>query len=311
MRLNAMLEQIDVLPGAERQAAAGNGYRELRAGQDAADMGRHVVGALVGVAIKRGVFADQAGEKGLQIPQHVGVGVLLDGQRRAGVLAKQGEQAVREPLAFHPSPDLGGDGVQALAAGFDGNRMLRLFHGAKARTSAGPPQYHRAIAPPARWRYEEDTMKEQVVNVADRTAEIARGATRLLVNMGYRTLPELPLANGRRVDVIGLDRQGRFVVVEVKSSVADFRADGKWLEYLPYCDSFYFAVHAGFPLEILPGEVGVIVADAYDGALRRAAPVTPMPPHRRRALTVRFARTAAARLDPAAAVRTGFAIRAS
>lgn len=154
-------------------------------------------------------------------------------------------------------------------------------------------------------------MKEHSVNLAHRTAGIARGVTRLLTEMGYRTLPELPLGNGRRVDVIGLDRQGRFAVVEVKSSLADFRADAKWLDYLPYCDAFYFAVDADFPLDALPGDVGVIVADAYDGAVRRAAPIRPMNAHRRRALTVRFARTAAGRLDAGAATRTGCAIRAS
>lgn len=153
-------------------------------------------------------------------------------------------------------------------------------------------------------------MKEHSVNLANRTAGIARGVTRLLVDMGYRTLDELPLGNGRRVDVIGLDRQGRFVVVEVKSSLADFRADGKWPEYLPYCDAFYFAVDPDFPLDILPDDVGVIVANAYEGALRRAAPVRPMNPARRRALTVRFARTAASRLEDRAVWANGASIRA-
>ncbi len=158
-------------------------------------------------------------------------------------------------------------------------------------------------------------MREHSVNLpgqspADRTNGIVRGATRLLVDIGYRTLTELQLGNGRRVDVIGLDRQGRFAVVEVKSSVADFRADGKWLEYLPYCDAFYFAVDTEFLLEILPPDVGVIVADAYAGAVRRNAHVMAMNASRRRALTVRFARTAAGRLDGDAAARTGAAIRA-
>ena len=153
-------------------------------------------------------------------------------------------------------------------------------------------------------------MKEHSVNLVDRTGGIARGVTRLLGDMGYRTLVELPLGNGRRVDVAGLDRRGWFVVVEVKSSLADFRADGKWVEYLPYCDSFYFAVDLDFPLGILPPDVGIIVADAYDGAVHRAAPVRAMNPSRRRALTVRFARTAAGRLGGDTAFRTGATIRA-
>ncbi len=153
-------------------------------------------------------------------------------------------------------------------------------------------------------------MKEHTVNLAHRTAGIARGVTRLLVDLGYRTLVELPLGNGRRVDVAGLDRRGRFVVVEVKSSLADFRADCKWLEYLPYCDSFYFAVDPDFPLDILPRDVGIIVADAYDGAVHRDAPVRAMNPNRRRALTVRFAWTAAGRLEGDTVFRTGATKRA-
>jgi hypothetical protein len=153
-------------------------------------------------------------------------------------------------------------------------------------------------------------MKEHSVNLVDRTVGITRGVTRRLVDMGYRTLVELPLGNGRRVDVAGLDRRGRFIVVEVKSSLADFRADGKWFEYLAYCDSFYFAVDPDFPVDLLPGDVGIIVADAYDGAVRRDAPDRAMNPNRRRALTVRFARTAAGRLEGDRVFRTGAATRA-
>jgi hypothetical protein len=109
-------------------------------------------------------------------------------------------------------------------------------------------------------------------------------------------LTEFRLGNGRRVDIAGLDRRGTFIVVEIKSSLADYRADGKWPEYLPFCDAFYFAVGADFPLTVLPADVGVIVADAYQGAVVRPSPTTPMKAARRKALTLRFARTAAARL---------------
>ena len=125
---------------------------------------------------------------------------------------------------------------------------------------------------------------------------VARGVCRLLADMGYATLVEMPLGVGRRVDVIGLNRKGAFAVVEIKTSVADLRADRKWREYLAYCDSFYFAVPDGFPLAPLPDEGGLIVADRYGGAVVRAAAVERMAPARRRALTLRFARAAAARL---------------
>jgi hypothetical protein len=133
---------------------------------------------------------------------------------------------------------------------------------------------------------------------------IARGVCRYLRDLGYAPLTEFNLGNKRRVDVIGLNKKGHFVVVEVKSSVADFRADAKWPDYLPHADAFYFAVDRDFPADILPADWGVLIADAYGAAVLRAAPETPVNAARRRAQTVRFAKTAAARLhrvtDPTA-----------
>jgi hypothetical protein len=130
-----------------------------------------------------------------------------------------------------------------------------------------------------------------------RAADLARGVSRLFDSMGCRVLIEFPLGNGRRVDVAALDRRGTFIVVEIKSSLADYRTDGKWPEYLAFCDAFYFAVGSDFPLTALPADVGVIVADAYQGAVVRPSPTAPMSPARRKALILRFARTAAARLQ--------------
>ena len=100
-------------------------------------------------------------------------------------------------------------------------------------------------------------------------AQLRRGVSRLLADMGYGTLAEFKLTTGRRVDVIGLNDRSEFVIAEIKSSIADFRSDRKWREYLPFCDRFYFAVPADFPQSILPGDSGVIVADAYGGTIRR------------------------------------------
>jgi len=143
--------------------------------------------------------------------------------------------------------------------------------------------------PPAR----ADTAKAEHPGAAG----LARGVSRLLDSMGCAVLTEFPLGNGRRVDIAGLDRRGAFLVVEIKSSLADYRADGKWPEYLAFCDAFYFAVGSEFPLTVLPADVGIIVADAYQGAVVRPSPMAPMKPARRKALTLRFARTAAARLQ--------------
>jgi len=126
---------------------------------------------------------------------------------------------------------------------------------------------------------------------------LARGVTRLLAEHGYGTLVEFRLPAARRVDVIGLDRDSRFVIVEIKTSVADFRADQKWREYLPYCDAFYFAVPEEFPRVLLPASCGLLVADAYGAAMLRPAIEMAMNKARRRHQLVRFALAAAVRLN--------------
>ena len=127
------------------------------------------------------------------------------------------------------------------------------------------------------------------------TGAVTRGVARLLAALGYAPLLEVGLPNARRADVMALGPRGELAVVEVKSGPEDFRADRKWGEYLPYCDTFYFAVAPEFPREILPDQPGLIVADAFDGAVLRPAPVLALAPARRRALTHAFARLAALR----------------
>ena len=124
--------------------------------------------------------------------------------------------------------------------------------------------------------------------------------------MGHAVLAEVPLGNGRRADLVGLDRQGRFSLIEVKSSRADFLADHKWQDYGDWCDAFYFAVDAAFPRDLLPAAVGVIVADAHDAVIvRPSVQERSMASARRRSLTVRFARLAAVRLAAAVEEASG------
>ena len=134
-------------------------------------------------------------------------------------------------------------------------------------------------------------------------AAICRGVCRRLAEQGYATLTEVTLATGRRVDVMALDRRGEILVVEIKSSVADFRADHKWQDYLEFCDRFAFAVGPDFPRELLPEDVGLLIADAYDAHELRAPVTTALPAARRKHLLLRFAHVASARLqrrdDPA------------
>ncbi len=126
--------------------------------------------------------------------------------------------------------------------------------------------------------------------------ELARGVCRALAHRGFATLHEVSLANGRRADVLALGRDGEFVIVEIKSSVADFRSDRKWPEYRDFCDRLYFAVPNGFPLELIPEECGLIVADPFGAAFLREAPAEPLVAARRRAVLLRFAILAAGRL---------------
>jgi hypothetical protein len=139
--------------------------------------------------------------------------------------------------------------------------------------------------------------------------EILRGTSRMLIDAGLTPLPEFTLPSGRRADIAALDRDGTITIVEIKSSVADFRSDQKWPEYAEYCDRFYFAVKPEFPREILPENCGLILADRYGAEiLRTAQEAPPLPAARRKLLTLRFARVATLRLaavaDPAVIIRS-------
>lgn len=126
---------------------------------------------------------------------------------------------------------------------------------------------------------------------------LARGVARSFADLGYSVLLEVPLPNGRRADVLALDGAGQFLLVEVKSSVADFRADGKWPEYLEFCDFFYFAVPAEFPRPLLPEAPGLLIADGYGAVVERETEGRTLAPARRRALLLRFAHLAASRVQ--------------
>ena len=136
---------------------------------------------------------------------------------------------------------------------------------------------------------------ELVFSRPETTLSVTRGAARLMLDMGYAPLLEVCLPNGRRADVMALGPKGDVVICEVKSSVDDYRVDRKWQEYAPFCDAFYFAVAPEFPADILPEDVGLIVADGFGGAVLRDAPVNPLAPARRKALTLAFARLGAMR----------------
>jgi hypothetical protein len=127
-------------------------------------------------------------------------------------------------------------------------------------------------------------------------AALARGICRALMQLGYASLIEFPLVNGRRADILALGKTGHLMIIEIKSSVADFRSDRKWASYREFADRLYFAVPNDFPAVLIPEECGLIVADAFGAAVLRHGQLTPLAPARRRTLTLRFATHAANRL---------------
>jgi len=131
---------------------------------------------------------------------------------------------------------------------------------------------------------------------SERALAICRGTRRMLSALGMATLTELALADGRRADIVGLSASGDIWIVEIKSSIEDLRADQKWPDYLDWCDRFLFAVNTEFPIGVLPPDTGLIIADGYGAELIRPAPEARLAGARRKAVTLRFAQSAADRL---------------
>ena len=144
-----------------------------------------------------------------------------------------------------------------------------------------------------------------VTSFPERTALIRRAGARLCTALGWSALHEVRLPNGRRADLLALLPDGRFACIEIKSGLADFRADAKWPEYRDYADLLFFAVDTDFPHTVLPDDAGLIVCAGLEAALLRHPPGHRLAPARRRAMTQMFAALAAARLarllDPEAA----------
>ncbi|MEP5514418.1 MAG: MmcB family DNA repair protein [Bauldia litoralis] len=140
---------------------------------------------------------------------------------------------------------------------------------------------------------------------SERALAVQRGVGRLLRARGFAVVAELPLATGRRADIVGLGPAGDLWIVEIKSSVEDFRADHKWPDYRLSCGRLFFATHADVPLDIFPEDAGMILADGYGAELLREAPEHRLAAATRKAMLVRFAQAAAYRLhglvDPEAA----------
>jgi hypothetical protein len=126
---------------------------------------------------------------------------------------------------------------------------------------------------------------------------VARGTARLLHALGHGVVSELPLPSGRRADLVALDAGGEIWIVEVKSSIADFRADQKWQDYRAHCDRLFFATHMEMPHKIFPPDAGLIIADAFGAQTMREAPEHRLPAATRKSMMLIFARASALRLQ--------------
>ena len=166
-----------------------------------------------------------------------------------------------------------------------------------------PPEPYRAmnarasaIAVPVDGRQSETALK------------IARGTARLLHLHGFCVVSELPLGSGRRADLVALGGDSEIWIVEIKSSIADFRADQKWMDYRRHCDRLFFATTLDVPCDIFPKDTGLIVADAFDASIVCDAPEHRLHASTRKCMTLAFARAAALRLaalaDPEGSYQT-------
>ena len=139
-------------------------------------------------------------------------------------------------------------------------------------------------------------------------SDVARGIMRLFARNNIWCVSEMPLPNGRRADLMGVDAKGFIVIAEIKVARSDLLGDAKWPDYLDFCDRFFWGVPPGLdrsPLEteaFQPDDCGVIVGDGYDAEIVRHAPLASLAPARRKAQMERLARVAMRRhtalLDP-------------
>lgn len=125
---------------------------------------------------------------------------------------------------------------------------------------------------------------------------VQRGVCRLMREHGFAVITEFTLASGRRADIFGVRQDGFIWIVEIKSSLMDYRTDQKWSEYRDYCDRFSFAIPLSMDAAVIPETAGLVVADQYGAEIIRTTEDHPLHASRRKAVTLQFGRAAAQRL---------------
>lgn len=101
-------------------------------------------------------------------------------------------------------------------------------------------------------------------------AALKKAAAFYLFRYGFAVTYELGVMpwGSRRADIVANKVSGKIVILEVKSSLADFRTDKKWRSYLDYCDKFMFCTTEDVYEKIkdeLPKEVGVVCLSPSTG----------------------------------------------
>lgn len=131
---------------------------------------------------------------------------------------------------------------------------------------------------------------------SERALMIRRGVQMLLEQMRHASIAELPLASGRRADLVSLSEKGEIWIIEIKSSIEDFRVDRKWPDYRQHCDRLFFATLPDVPQGTFPQDCGLFLSDGYGAHLLREAPEHKLAPATRKSVMLNFARASALRL---------------
>jgi len=126
--------------------------------------------------------------------------------------------------------------------------------------------------------------------------EIKHSVCRYFSSKGFAVIDEYTLPNRRRLDVCCIGPDGHIVGVETKISEADLRQDMKWTDYRHWCDTFYFAIWPGLPMNFHRVPVGLIVANKATCKIHRTSPISMMAASRRLQLITYFADVATKRL---------------
>ena len=105
--------------------------------------------------------------------------------------------------------------------------------------------------------------------------------------------------------MLGVGPRGEIWIVEIKSSLIDYRVDVKWPNYKDYCDRFFFAKPPELEAEIFPTDEGLIVADGHGAEILRQAEEFTLAPARRKALLLKLVRLGADRVHQLMDPQTG------